>query len=133
MDRRNFLVGAVGVASSALLVTKSEASVPLVFLGRRKIDPLLDFDTIHVGAGLGLFRKIQFHVSGNDLYLYDMNVKYTNGVHDDIPTRFKVPQGKVSRLIDLRNYMRHIEKVTFFYGKLPNGRGETHIELWGWR
>ncbi len=133
MDRRYFLSGAVGIASTALLVTKSEASSPLMFLGRRKIDPLLDFDTIHVGAGKGLFRKIQFHVSGNDLYLYDMNVKYANGAHDDISTKFKVSQGQFSRFIDLKNHQRHIEKVTFFYGKLPNGRGQTHIELWGWR
>jgi hypothetical protein len=133
MDRRNFLLGAAGIATTTLLATTSEASTSPVFLGRRKVDPLLDFDIIHVGSGQGLFRKIQFHVSGNDLFLYDMNVKYANGAHDDIPTRFKVPQGKFSHVIDLRNHKRHIEKVTFFYGKLPNGRGQTHIELWGWR
>jgi hypothetical protein len=133
MNRRNLLIGAAGITASALLVTNAEAAVPLVFLGRRKVNPLLDLDTIHVGASQGLFRKVQFHVSGNDLYLYNMNVTYANGAHDDIPTNFKIGQGKFSRVIDLRHHDRKIEKVTFAYGKLPNGRGATHIELWGWR
>jgi hypothetical protein len=132
MDRRSLLLGAIGIASTTLLVPQAEAA-SLVFLGRRKVSPFIDHDEIHVGAGHGLFRKIQFHVSGNDLYLYDLNVKYTAGGFDDLPTRFKISQGKFSRQIDLRFNKRFIQKVSFFYGKLPNGRGATHVELWGWR
>ena len=132
MDRRSFLLGATGIATTAFITTAAEAAVP-VFLGRRRVNLFVDRDVIHVGAGRGLFRKIQFHVSGNDVFLYDVDVRYANGGRDDIPTRFKIPQGGFSRKIDLRFNNRFIRNVAFKYGKLPNGRGTTHIELWGWR
>lgn len=132
MDRRSFLLGAAGLATAAFATTEAEAALP-VFLGRRKVDPFLDRDRIQVGAGAGLFRKIQFRVTGNDAYIFDVNVRYSNGGFDDIPTRFQIPQGGYSRKIDLRNNRRHIRYVSFFYGKLRNGRGATYVELWGWR
>jgi hypothetical protein len=132
MDRRSFFLGATGFATAAFAANEAEAA-PLVFLGRRKVDILADHDVIHVGASQGFFKKIQFHVSGNDVFLYDVDVRYANGGRDDITTRFKVPQGGFSRKIDLRFNNRKIQSVSFFYGKLPNGRGATHIELFGWR
>jgi hypothetical protein len=132
MDRRSFFLGATGFATAAFAANEAKAA-PLVFLGRRKVDILADHDVIHVGASQGFFKKIQFHVSGNDVFLYDVDVRYANGGRDDIPTRFKVPQGGFSRKIDLRFNNRKIQSVSFFYGKLPNGRGATHIELFGWR
>lgn len=132
MDRRSLLLGAAGLATTAFVTTEAEAAFP-VFLGRRKVNPLFDHDVIHVGAGRGFFKKIQFHVSGNGVFLFDVNVRYSNGGFDDIPTCFHIPQGGFSRKIDLRFNNRHIRNVSFFYGKLLNGRGTTHIELWGWR
>jgi hypothetical protein len=138
MNRRSMLLGAAGIASTTitsntLLSSAAEASTLPVFLGRRKVDFLLDHDVFHVGGSQGWFKKIQFHVSGNDLFVYDLNVKYENGAFDDLPTRFKIPQGGFSTKLDLRHYTRKIDKVTFYYGKLLNGRGQTHVELWGWR
>lgn len=132
MDRRSFLTSALGVSSIVLLGSEAQAAAP-VFLGRRKVDPLLDRDVIHVGAGQGLFRKMQFHVSGNDVYMFDVNVDYTIGGNEHFGTRFKIPQGGFSRKLNLRFNKRFIRDVTFYYGKLLNGRGETHVELWGWR
>lgn len=133
MDRRSFLLGATGLATTALLATETEAAGFPVFLGRRRVNILADHDVIHVGASRGFFKKIQFHVSGNGVYLYDVNVRYANGGFDDIPTRFHIPQGGMSHKLDLRFNNRRIQSVSFFYGKLPNGRGATHIELFGWR
>jgi hypothetical protein len=132
MNRRSMLLGAAGLATTVLLTSQAQAA-SVVFLGRRKVNPLVDFDVFHVGAGMGLFKKIQFHVSGNGVYLYDVNVRYTNGGYDDLPTRFHIPQGGWSNQLDLRGPRRHMRNVSFFYGKLPNGRGETHIELFGIR
>ena len=132
MDRRNFLTSLIGISAAAALGGEALAAAP-VFLGRRKVDPFLDRDVIHVGAGRGLFRKVQFHVSGNDAYIFDVNVDYTIGGNEHFGTRFKIPQGGFSRKLNLRYNKRFIRDVTFRYGKLPNGRGATHVELWGWR
>lgn len=132
MDRRFFLGSALGVSSLVLLGSDARAAAP-VFLGRRKVDPFLDRDVVHVGASHGLFRKVQFHVSGNDVFIYDINVDYTIGGNEHFGTRFKIPQGGFSRKLDLRFNKRFIRDVTFHYGKLPNGKGATHVELWGWR
>ena len=133
MDRRSFLLGASGFATTAFLTSEAEAAGLPVFLGRRRVNTLADHDVIHVGPSRGFFKKIQFHVSGNGVYLYDVDVRYANGGHDDIPTRFHIPQGGMSNKLDLRFANRKIQNVSFFYGKLPNGRGATHIELFGWR
>jgi hypothetical protein len=132
MDCCSLLLGAVGFTVTALGSTEIEAAGQ-VFLGRRKVDPLFDHDVTQVGAGRGLFKKIQIHANASGVYIFDVNVPYADGEFDDIPTRFHVPQGGFSRRIDLRFSKRHIRNVSFFYGKLPNSHHATQIELWGWR
>jgi hypothetical protein len=65
--------------------------------------------------------------------MYDLNVRYGNGSFDDIPTRFRVPQGGYSRVIDLRGGERYLRSVSFLYRRAVNGRGPAFIELWGRR
>ncbi len=136
MDRRNFLrtafTGAVGIAASGIAITEAEAALP-VFLGRRRVGRFLDRDVIHVGVGKGLFRKVSFHASGNDVYVYDINVDYTIGGAQHFNTRLKIGQGTSSRKLNLRFNKRFVRDVTFHYGKLPNGNGAAYVELWGWR
>lgn len=136
MDRRLFirtaLTGAVGLAAGTATASLAEAAVP-VFLGRRKVDPFADQDTIHVGAGKGFFRKISFHASGNDVFVYDVRVDYSLGGAQHFNTRFKINQGTSSRKLDLRFNRRFVQDVRFRYGKLLNGKGVAHVEVWGWR
>lgn len=94
MDRRNFLrtalAGAAGLSATAILGTEAEAAAP-VYLGRRKVDPFLDRDVLHVGAGLGLFRKISFRAKGNDVYVYDVRVDTIHWAGDQhFNTRLKI-------------------------------------------
>ena len=136
MDRRNFLRTALSGASvlviGAVAASEAEAAVP-VFLGRRKVDPFLDRDSVHVGAGKGLFRHISFHASGNDVFVYDVMIDYTIGGAQHFNTRLNIPQGDSSRRLNLNFNKRFVQDVTFRYGKLPNGRGVAHVEVWGWR
>jgi len=80
---------------------------------------------------MGSFDHLQLRVRGNALFVYDMDVVYGNGGHDDIPLRFQIPQGGSSRFIDLRGGNRFINHVKLVYQKPINGGGPTRVELWG--
>lgn len=132
MDRRSFLFGLGGVAAAGLVTTESQAAT-WYFLGKRRVGGLVDHDTIHVGASAGTFDKIRLKVTGNDLMIYDLDVTYGIGTQDDIPVRVLIPQGGMTRVIDLNYSDRIIRRVDFTYGKFPNGRGATWVELYGRR
>ncbi len=136
MNRRNFLAtalaGAAGLSATALMGAQAEAATK-VYLGRRRVDPLLDRDVLHVGVGKGLFRRISFSAKGNDVYVYDVKVDYTIGGAQHFNTRLRIAQGTSSRKLDLRHNKRFVQDVTFRYGKLPNGNGAAFVDVWGWR
>ena len=133
MDRRSFLFGLGISAATGLVTTTQTQAASWYFLGKRKVNGLVDVDQIDVGAGAGTFDKIKLKVTGNDLMIYDLDVRYSNGGHDDIPVRLLIPQGGWTRNLDLRYSNRHLRHVRFTYGKFPNGRGDTWVELYGRR
>ena len=130
MQRRNFMIGMAGVLATAATAGVAEAFPVWVFLGSKRVGLFVDHDTIHVGPSLR-FRKIKLQVTGNGLVLYDLKVVYHNGGVDHIPVRWHIPQGGGTRVIDLRGGDRFIRNVQLLYGKLPNGRGRTHVQLFG--
>lgn len=132
MERRSFLLG-MGTAALAGIASTSADAATWYLLGKRKVDGLLDHDRIAVGASAGTFDRIKLRVTGNDLMIYDLDVRYGNGAHDDIPVRLLIPQGGYTRNIDLRLNNRFIRHVDFTYGKFTNGRGATWVELYGRR
>ena len=132
MDRRSFLFGATSLATAAFVPAEADAAV-WRHLGTRRVGFFVDHDTIHVGGAAGRYNKIRFRVRGNAVWMYDLNVRYGNGSFDDIPTRFRVPQGGYSRVIDLRGGERFLRSVSFLYRRAVNGRGPAYIELWGRR
>jgi hypothetical protein len=136
MDRRNFLKtafsGAAALAVGAIATPEAEASAP-VYLGRRRVQPFLDHDQLHVGAGRGLFRRISFNAVGNDVYVYDVKVDYTIGGAEHFNTRLRIAQGTSSRRLNLRYNKRFIQDVSFRYGKIQNGKGAAYVDVWGWR
>jgi hypothetical protein len=130
MSKKIALAAMAAITALPLLATSASATT-WEFLGVRKVNGLVDHDTIHVGIGEGVFKKIRVKVRGNGLWLYDLDVRYFNGGRQDIPVRLHIPQGGQTRAIDLNGYNRFIRNVQFTYGKLPNGNGPTYIELWG--
>jgi len=132
MDRRDFLKTLSGAALVPLVPAAAEAAT-WVLLGQRNVLPVADHDRIHVGAGAGTFRRIRLKVRGNALFLYDLDVRFSNGGHQDVAVRFLIPQGGQTRAIDLVGGERNIRYVDFNYGKPINWLGPTWIELWGKR
>lgn len=132
MDRRSFVTGLALAAAGGLVATQAQAAT-WYSLGTRRVNGLVDVDQINVGAGAGVFDKIRLKVTGNDLMLYDLDVRYGNGARDDIPVRLLIPEGGMTRIIDLRYHDRFIRYVRFTYGKFANGGGPTYVELLGRR
>ena len=132
MDRRSFITGFALAATGGLIATQAQAAT-WYSLGTRRVNGLVDVDQINVGAGAGVFDKIRLKVTGNDLMIYDLDVRYGNGARDDIPVRLLIPQGGMTRVIDLRLNNRFIRYVRFTYGKFANGQGPTYVELQGRR
>jgi hypothetical protein len=132
MDRRSFLFGATSLVTLAFVPAEADAAV-WRHLGTRRVGFFVDHDTIHVGGAAGRYDKIRFRVRGNAVWMYDLKVRYGNGAVDDIPTRFRIPQGGYSRVIDLRGGERYLRSVSFLYRRAVNGRGPAYIELWGRR
>jgi hypothetical protein len=84
-------------------------------LGKRKVNHLVDHDTIHVTAVRGDFRRIRIRVSKVAVDFHRVVVHYANGGDDTIPMRMRVRAGGYTRVIDLRGSDRVIRSVDFWY------------------
>jgi hypothetical protein len=129
MQRRNFLLAMAGTMVT-LAAGAAQASAPWLWLGRRRVGLFVDHDQIKTGSWK-IFQKLKLTVSGNALYIYDLKVTYHNGGVQHIPVRWRIPEGGATRTLDLNGSIRIVRKVEFIYGKMPNGRGRTYVNLYG--
>jgi hypothetical protein len=132
LTRREFAV-AIGASAALATLPAVAAENDWIKLGERNVNWAVDTDIIPVGAGMGSFDHIQLRVRGNGLFVYDLDVVYGNGGNDDIPLQFHIPQGGMTRMIDLRGGNRNIRHVKLTYQKPVDGGGPTWVELWGQR
>lgn len=133
MNRRQIL--------KSLTIAGALAAIPMITLpaqalpnwlpaGSRVVNGLVDVDRINVGPIHNKADKIRLKVRGNSLMIYDLKIRYTNGSVQDVPVRLLIPQGGTTRIIDLAGTNRNIKNITFTYGKFPNGKGKTYVDLW---
>jgi hypothetical protein len=132
MERRAFLSALAGLAATAAFAPAAEAAT-WVHIGRKKVSLYPDYDVLHVGAHRGLFRKLRFKVTGNALQLHHLHVVYANGGVDDIPVNWYIPQGGLTRVIDLHGNRRAIEQIQFLYSHPMNFKGKARVTVWGRR
>ena len=133
MLRRTFLGGLVFTAATPALITSQAQAADWDFLGSKRVQGFVDHDRIQVGVGKGWFDRIRLKVVGNDLLIYDLKVKYGNGVVDDFSVRLLIPEGGQTRAINLTGNERRIRYADIWYGKFPDGDGPTYVELYGRR
>ncbi|MCC0030238.1 MAG: hypothetical protein H6891_08270 [Brucellaceae bacterium] len=132
MNRRFFLTAAAAATALPLLVQTADATT-WQLLGVRKVNGPADFDSIHVGAGKGTFTHLKVKVRGNALWSTTSTCASPTAPGRTFRCGCTSLQGGTTRNIDLRGTNRNIRRVNFTYGKLPNGRGATYVELWGMR
>jgi len=129
--RRHLLVGHAVVVSGGWIIPASADARK--FVGRRKVRWATDHDVIHVGARAARFDHILIKVEDNGIYIFDLDVRYSNGAPDHIPMGLHITQGGQSRVVNLRGGNRHIRSVSFTYRRPGDFDGPATVELWGKR
>lgn len=84
-------------------------------LGKKKVNHMVDHDTIHVTGVRGDFRRIRLRVANVAVDFHRVVVHYANGESDNVEVRGRVPAGGYTRIIDLRGHDRVIHRVDFWY------------------
>jgi hypothetical protein len=100
-------------------------------LGQRTVEFRGDVDTIPVGRGDGMFRRLMFEVDGGAVEVWNVRVVFGNGGAYSPPTRLTFGDDTRSRVIDLPGQARFIRTVTFNYRSLRTGQGRANVTLYG--
>jgi len=91
-----------------------------------------DHDAITVKGPYDYFRKLKFKVTDSPLNITKMIVRYDDGgVPENIETRFEIPKGGESRVIDLKGQKRKIKSVEFWYDTKGFLNGKADLTLFG--
>lgn len=90
-----------------------------------------DSDTFRVGESAGLFKSIRVRALGEDVRMYGMQIRYGNGVVEDVPIYGTLGAGQLSQAFDLKGRSRYIDEITFRYRTKLNLRRQAEVEVWG--
>ena len=101
------------------------------FIGKTHAQHMGDHDTIIVAGPNNRFRALRVRVSDAPLHMHRMRVVYANGEPEDIPIRFNIPKGGVSRTIDLHGGERAVHQIDFWYDTKGWLKGTAEVSLFG--
>ena len=101
-------------------------------LGVTQANRTAERDVIYVQGPYDYFRQIKFRVTDAPLEIMRMVVRYDDGgLPQNVETRFLIPEGGESRIIDLRGGRRKLKSVEFWYKTVGMFRGRADITLFG--
>jgi hypothetical protein len=87
-----------------------------------------------VVLGADEFTSIRLRVTEAPISLERLQVFYENGEMEDIHVSDELEAGAETRVFDLKNPYRDIQKVAFTYKTLPNYKGDkAEVELFGFK
>lgn len=102
------------------------------YLGTTSARSTVDHDVIIVAGPYDFFRKLKFKVKDSGLEMYYILVRYDDGgAPERIETRFNIPQGGESRIIDIRGGKRKLKSVEFYYRDKGILNGKADVMLYG--
>ena len=91
-----------------------------------------DHDAIVVQGPYDFFRRIKFKVTNAPINLIRLIVTYDDrGLPENIDTRFSIPAGGESRIIDLRGNRRKIRTIEFWYDTKGVLQGRANVSVFG--
>ena len=91
-----------------------------------------DHDAIVVQGPYDFFRRIKFKVTNAPINIIRLIVTYDDGgLPENIDTRFSIPAGGESRIIDLRGNRRKIRTVEFWYDTKGVLQGRANVSVFG--
>ena len=95
---------------------------------RKWVNGRRDRDVFNL-SNRGAYTHVTFVVSGSDLEMFDVNMKFGNRQDFSPNVRHYFKNGSRSRAINLPGHKRNIRKVEFKYGNLP-GTGRAKVAIW---
>jgi len=91
-----------------------------------------DHDAIVVQGPYDFFRRIKFKVTNAPINIIRLIVSYDDGgLPENIDTRFSIPAGGESRIIDLRGNRRKIKTIEFWYDTKGVLQGRANVSVFG--
>jgi hypothetical protein len=91
-----------------------------------------DHDVILVRGPYDYFRQIKFKVTDAPVNIHRLVVTYDDGgLPENINTRFQIPRGGESRIIDLRGGKRKIRSIEFWYNTKGILNGKADVTVFG--
>jgi hypothetical protein len=100
-------------------------------LGSTTVGRLIDHDTFWVGHEKGSFRTLKFDVSANDVHVYTMRVRFSNGETQNFDVNAVIRAGRSTPALDLAGRKRFIERVDFVYRTLGAYGPRGMVTLFG--
>lgn len=97
-------------------------------LGEQTVSLDVDRDVIRVGRERGLFSRIRLDVSGDDIFLYGLRVRYENGTEESFAMGRPIRAGSGSQPIDLTGEARAIREIELTY-RAREGRGRARATV----
>lgn len=98
---------------------------PWQLIGTRRVDFRTERDTVFA-AGYDHYKQIKVCAYRQPVRLYDLDVYFHNGGHQDVSVRAVLNPGQCTRSIDLYGHRRNIQAVSFIYRSLGGFPGPWH-------
>lgn len=102
-----------------------------VLLGEKRVGLLDQGDILQVGQGEGPFLQLRIKVSGNDVAIESIRVRFLNGEEQLIRVDQIVREGQVSRDIDLLGARRGIRDIIIRYDGRQIFGGTPRVAIFG--
>jgi len=121
MKAKLLLVGALMLFST---VANAAPAAAWDLLGERVVSDRMDHDVIGV-PGHQRYRQIKICVYRHPVRVYDVDVFFRNGGHQDVSVRSRINPGDCTRNIDLNGNRRDINRISLRYEETSFGRRRT--------
>ena len=115
------------VAGALMLLSSVATAAPAGawdLLGERLVTDRMDHDELWLN-GHRRFKQIKLCVYRNPIRIYDLDVNYDNGGHQDVSVRHRINAGDCTRAIDLNGWRRDIKNIKMTYEETSWGRRRT--------
>jgi hypothetical protein len=114
-------VGTVAAAAPAAAWT---------LLGERVVRDRVDHDEIWL-EGHRQFSQIKICVYRHPVHVYDVDVRFNNGGHQDVQVRSRIAPGTCTRDIDLIGDDRDIRNIKMLYEETSRGKRTATVRVFG--
>lgn len=99
-------------------------------LGSRAVSDRAERDVIAL-PGKGRFGQIRLCVSSRAVALYDLDVFFANGGHQDVKVRRNFKAGQCTRAIDLKGDRRNISRIVMKYETIRDRGRQGVVTVYG--